>query len=492
MRLQVAPFLTRALRIDGRSGRTYMLRGALVAGMLLVLAGIYDSSAWFGAPGLRLFGWVARVNFFLILAAGPTYFAGVLTEEKQAGRLELLEVTGLRSIWILLGTFGAQLLAAVLLLLSQMPFTMLAVTLGGVSLRQVAAAYACLLAHLLMVGAAGLLCSAALPRTGEAAFLTTLLLGLFFFAVPWAAPSSIFGVLTRWVELGSAMGRLEEVLATGFGGIVLGAQFWIDVAIALVFLVAGWWAFLLTARRATERGPGRGALPIPPPPRRGRVVGGVWSNCNPLIWKDFQFIMGGRDGVWERCKWLAVLLLLPTVPMVFAGAGIDEIAGTVMVLALVAGFVDASVQASRVLGVEYRWGTMSSLALLPHSVASVAWHKVIGCALGLAPYVVAFVVGAALCAPEFLSGLDEVVGEPSFWYAVVQVLFLWHLTAYLSLHMRRGPLLLAWAIWIVGNTVVPPFFFLSNGWILLLVMCVVVLVLHSRILALIRRIAAAE
>ena len=78
--------------------------------------------------------------------------------------LGLLRMTDLNSIAILLGKSTSRLVGAFLMLVVQLPFILLAVTLGGVGLIQILAAYSSLLAYLFLVCNLALLCSVAVSQ----------------------------------------------------------------------------------------------------------------------------------------------------------------------------------------------------------------------------------------------------------------------------------------------------------------------------------------
>src|SRR5258706_7234068 len=141
----------RQLRQDARAIITYGARLALVLVILFSLVSAQATTLVVGAPGLSFFSTVVFINFFFISLAGLGYFSSAITEEKEEGTLGLLRMTGMQPLAILLGKSTARLLGALLFLLAQLPFTLLAVTLGGVSLTQILAAYATLIAYMLLL-----------------------------------------------------------------------------------------------------------------------------------------------------------------------------------------------------------------------------------------------------------------------------------------------------------------------------------------------------
>ena len=92
-----------------------------------------------GAPGLHFLQEMVWLNLVFITLAGLSYFASAITEEKEEMMLGLLRMTDLNPVAILLGKSTSRLVGALLLLLVQVPFVLLAVTLGGVGLLQIAA-----------------------------------------------------------------------------------------------------------------------------------------------------------------------------------------------------------------------------------------------------------------------------------------------------------------------------------------------------------------
>jgi len=114
---------------------------------------------WANAPGLRFFEVVVAVDLVFVILAGVSYFSSAISEEKEEMTLGLLRMTNLNPLSILLGKSTSRLCAAILLFVAQIPFTLLAITLGGISLHQVFAAYLTLAAFLVFVSNLALLAS---------------------------------------------------------------------------------------------------------------------------------------------------------------------------------------------------------------------------------------------------------------------------------------------------------------------------------------------
>ena len=67
------------------------------------------------------------------------------------------------------------------LLLAELPFVMLCVTLGGVSLMQIMASFTCLVSFLLLNAGIGMFCSVVANRTSAAAILAIVILCTYWF-----------------------------------------------------------------------------------------------------------------------------------------------------------------------------------------------------------------------------------------------------------------------------------------------------------------------
>ena len=178
---------TRSLREDTRSKSTYWARAGLAAFMLVVMGMAAFARATGGAPGLVFLKSAAWLQTMFLTISGLGYFGSAITEEKEDETLGLLRMTNLSPLSILLGKSTSRLCGALLLLAAQLPFTFMAVTLGGVSPRQVLAAYCTLGAYTFLLCNLALLASVIMPRTVTAAACTGgILLGVFTFGAAFS------------------------------------------------------------------------------------------------------------------------------------------------------------------------------------------------------------------------------------------------------------------------------------------------------------------
>ncbi len=461
----------RSLREDSRLKLTYFARVGLVGVILLFMFAVESDMGWSNGPGLRFFSTVTVIDMVFIVLAGCGYFASAITEEKEEVTLGLLRMTNLNPLSILLGKGTSRLCGALLLLAAQLPFTVLAITLGGISLGQIAAAYCTLGAFMIFLANLALLASVVCKRSTGAAVLTVLALVFFFAIVPLLnflahvpARIGLIAADAAWVRalehlaelahLASPSRRLMEILGTGFDGRVFDWQAGSNLALGAGCFLLAWLVFDRFCDEQQESAPRAGGARRRRRWLRGFSAGRAWPRA--LAWKDFYFLAGGR--VWVLGKFLIYGLLLAAVfcvprafwePMSLAVFG----SITFWVMALLIGIELAFIAAS-LFKIERQAHTLSTLAVLPMSMRRIALHKLLGILPALLPAVSYFALGV-LCSYETIleilrnvsmsqSGL--VAGLLSLGYAFVQGIFFLFLTANLSLRVKRGALPLAIAI----------------------------------------------
>ena len=470
----IAPLLAlfaRSLREDTRLKLTYFARVGLVTVILLFMFLVESKMGWSNGPGLQFFNTVTIIDLVFILLAGCGWFASAITEEKEEMTLGLLRMTNLNPLSILLGKGTSRLCGALLLLAAQLPFTVLAITLGGISLGQIAAAYCTLGAFLIFLANLALLASVLCKRSTGAAVLTVLALVFFFAIVPLLnflahlpAQIGLMAADAAWVKalahladlahVASPSRRLMEILGTGFDGRVFDWQAGSNLALGAACFLLAWLVFDRFCDEQQESVPRRGGVLRRRPWLRRLGAGRAWSRA--LAWKDFYFLTGGK--VWMLGKYL--IYGLPLVAMVcwperWGGPPRREQFGWIVfwVMALLI-VIELAFVAASIFKVERQAHTLSTLAVLPMSMRRIALHKMLGILPALLPAVTYFAFGALCVAGEILKGLGEfnpshngdVTMLLAMAYACVQGIFFLLLTANLSLRIKRGALPLAIAI----------------------------------------------
>lgn len=458
----------RSLRLETRSSLTGWTRAGFLVLILFMLytTQMQAQSGWFGAPGLHFLQEIVWLNFLLITLSALGYFASAITEEKEEMMLGLLRMTNLNAVSILLGKSTSRLVGALLLLLVQVPFVLLAVALGGVSGMQIAAAYGTLLAYLFFVCNLALLFSVIFRTTNTAAGLTLLTLLFFLLAHYWAAaiihdslPTwSWLATLTDFWRFATPSERLSVIFQTGFSGPIIGFQILSNLFMGVVLFLIAWQLFDPCTRVEVEAAPARHWF-FRRKSRPSRLPAKVLGLA-AVSWKDFTFISGGWFGLAAK---FGVVALLMAVANVFAlefgdhnTIRVEFEGGLLIWMSIITTAVWLAADASRIFSEEIRWKTWSSLATLPVSVSALAYRKILGVLTGTLPLLLGFVLGVVLDSKDTVDFINSFLSHAeSFGMFVVvllqYVLFL-HLTTFFSLVVKRGALPLAFAVQYIGGS----------------------------------------
>jgi len=457
----------RSLREDSRLKFTYFARAGLVGVILLFLFITQRDMGWANAPGLRFFEVVVAVDLVFVILAGVSYFSSAISEEKEEMTLGLLRMTNLNPLSILLGKSTSRLCAAVLLFAAQIPFTLLAITLGGISLHQVFAAYLTLAAFLVFVSNLALLASVVCRRTSGAAVLTGVALLFFFGVVPvalWFAQLPIrLGILkqgnaftdflntvSELVLSASPFTRFGKIMMTGFSGSLFTFQVWSNLAIGLLFFLLAWVVFEKFCAEQKESTPGRAGV-VPSRGRRRRLFspGRPWKRA--LAWKDFYFITGGK-------LWIVIKLAVYGMPLLVTRCWPRQLGGPpawkdfgigVFWFMVVFICVELAFAAATIFRNERQGQTLSSLAMLPQGIRRVAYEKLLGVVPSLCAAGAYLVLSLPLVTKRILEALGDLhfdLGWMYLFFMMAQAVFFLHLVVILSLYVKRGALPLAIAV----------------------------------------------
>jgi ABC-type transport system involved in multi-copper enzyme maturation permease subunit len=455
--------LHRAIRLDARLWRTHLFRlgFALLIYAGLLYAQISTAVTLVGAPGLKLFQTMCWLNVVLISLAGISFFATAITEEKEEDTIGLLKLAGINPLGILLGKSTSRLLGTILLLLVQFPFTLLAITLGGVTLEQVLAAYFALTAYMILLANVGLLNSVVFRRGGLASAVTGALL-IVYYAAAGAIRTVAFGletgglIATRGPVARSLEGaaqscqdvsiadRIRVIMTTGFSESPVGDQVLFSLGGAFTFFLLAWAGFNRFTRDSHVTLPARSDVLAPlvrlgrsRRPRPGRRI---------LAWKEFHFVAGGLPVQIAKFVAYGVMTLIAFwaaeryyyYPFAHAGRFVAE--GMLIVIV-----IESGLYASVTLHDEWRDRTLPLLSMLPIRTSTILYSKVAGCAPALIPALFWLLVGCVIW-PDGFEQIVKCLVFPSRWfYGLVWLLFL-TLTLFFSLVVRWGALPLALAV----------------------------------------------
>jgi hypothetical protein len=519
MRALFALFI-RSVREDLRARLPPILRATLVLVLLLILWANERDFTRTTAPGREFLGMVLFANLGLIAIATLGIFPSAITEEKEDQTLTLLRMTKLSPLAILFGKGTSRMLSALLLLVAQIPFTVLAVTLGGVSLDQVFQGYAILGATLFFLCNLALLCSVVCRTTLMAGTWTGIVAAVLFVILPYVIVVTVFRTTspTTFVPQNALQSLAISVLASNpvyvlavllFGiksGPDVAKHVWINLGAGAQCFLLAWLAFDRFCATAGER------------IAQHRPKGGIFRSRNrpacgsSVAWKEFHFTVGGFRGLLIRCGICA---------LIFGGAyaysrWVDHYWNTTdyvlrrtgrHVLELACAFfaLDTGLLASRIFGDERRHLTLGTLVALPKTTGWIIRQKLRGCSAAILPSAALFGVG---CWLQIRWGdsrwLVRWVVRHDGWivlsYIASQALLLPVLIAWLSLKLRRGAMPAGIALMIAMNALVAVFAgtmlrgrdkdrFIGFAAVCLLIMAVALVIRIHRTLP---RVAAAE
>jgi ABC-type transport system involved in multi-copper enzyme maturation permease subunit len=465
----------RSLRVDARLLRSHLMRFGLLLFVVVNLSVSQLLSFAMGAPGLHFFRFISWVNFGFASLAGILLFSTAITEEKEEQTLGLLRMANVGPFALLMGKLAPRLLAALLILAVQFPFTLLAITLGGVSWHQVHAAFWTLFAHIVLMGMLGLFSSVICRRSGIAVALTALLalsaVVLPLFAFFYFTTTCVGSGEPDWIQIAHDWGRtvsghvarntagwrLEEILSTGFDEPALGRQVGSNIGAAGLLLAVAWLVFDLFNRNVDVAAPQAvRVLSLVTGRRRGRSRR-AWRF--PIVWKDFQYATGGVTAFAAKLLLygpIAFLMLLAFNDWYLHRVDSEEFGTLLMTVMLYLALpLEGLLLAARIFRGELKEKTWTALVSLPLSLPEIAYPKVVGCLLGLGPAVLYFLFGMYQdpdSVGRFINDMTaDWVGPVVLLNFIVHALLLLHLSSLLSIMTNTWVgLLLTVLVWVMG------------------------------------------
>lgn len=420
----------RSLRSDSRLLRFDLLRLAVVAFVLVLLISTFDDSLSGTAPGRTLLLAMLGMNLAFATWGGVLLFAPIIAEEKEAGTLGLLRLTGMGPASLILGSCIPKLTQMGLILLVQFPMLCLCVTLGGVDWTHVWTAFLLVGTQSIFVASGSLLASVVARTSGRAiavALIANMLwselvrIGLRTLGIPWTT-LSISNHVQQMQMSGASSQGVEFAVLFHLCLSAIGILFAVGLfdrfnrhEISGEPVLSLWQRCLAYYRnRAYQRSKGKtdsAGLPLAADGasdahRSQRPTFAVWQNS--LAWKDFFLLGGGRTGFLTRSAFafvgtLGICLFTDAVP---TWIGESILNASLWVLA-----VDTIYLTVNLFGSEIRGQTWESLQTLPLPLGVICRQKILGAALHLIPWVAAAAIGAWL-AELPAEGWDELVQSP--------------------------------------------------------------------------------
>lgn len=452
--------LNQTLRADSRKLSTFLFLLAFVGYLFLMTMLASASSDQLGAAGLTLFTAITWMNFICILLAGLGYFSKVLSEEKEESTLELFKLVGVGPVVLMLGKSTSQLILALIVLALQLPFTQLAITLGGVTLSQILAVYLGLAAFTVLIANLGLFWSAISSSDSSAAsgmFLCYLMAGVGlnllhrFFAGPINPMTNSSEWYSWLLPLGqflvdeSIPSRLSRILATGYDGTIMTPQVLVNLlgGVCLFFLSSLLFETQVKAKAEKGSGPSRKRTFRIFSETKQRKVSRPWEN--PVAWKEYHFQCGGNSRlVLKTFLYFSLFLVVGIICLITSPVIRQQDVAIFLIFGGLLLFgVELFFHAHNLFSTEIKNQTWQNLYLASDSISGIAWQKILGCLLHSLPTLI-FVLAGILVAPEMVSKalLEDqgIIIVLTFW-VVFLVAFL-PLVTYLSLEMKRGSLVM--------------------------------------------------
>ena len=445
----------RSLRIEARSFRMHLLWLLL---MVVIYMSLWMALMWaqaFGAPGLRFFQYVAYMDAAFLTLLGLSFFATAISEEKEEDTLGLMTMAGIGSLGILLGKSTSRLFQVFLLLAIQFPFTLLAVTMGGLRPVQVFSAYMSLFAYTILLANVALLCSVACRTNRSASRLMTFWLFGYIFAplmalgvktdlayrgwVEDGSPRGLVLVALGWIAQSTIFSDLNDVAVTSFE-FRLSPQIISNTLGGGISFCLAWLLFGFVPKDPVTDSTSRGMVARSTSKQfRFFSAGRVWES--PFVWKDFFFVAGGWGGFIVRCCMYAGLYGLCYSSSVGTNMEMTHVTYTFQVFLYPWLAIDIALSASRVFHDEIKGQTLSSLLMLPRSISDIVYSKVLGCAIALLPGILSLFLSFFM--PGGCHFFKPLTSEPYVFWLLMNPILMIHLSALFSTYLRSGVFALA-------------------------------------------------
>jgi hypothetical protein len=173
--------------------------------------------------------------------------------------------------------------------------------------------------------------------------------------------------------------RMIAILNTGFAGDVFDFQIWSNLAMGAACFLLSWLIFERFCSEQRETAPSRAGV-ARAGERRHSVFspGRAWRHS--VAWKDFYFTTGGK-------LWLFIKLLIYGTPLLVIRCWPKQLGGppswedfAIGTFWIMVGFifVELAFAAGSLFRNEHQGQTLSSLAMLPQGIRSIAYEKLLG------------------------------------------------------------------------------------------------------------------
>ncbi|MCM8537083.1 MAG: hypothetical protein NE334_14180 [Lentisphaeraceae bacterium] len=360
----------RAILVDSRQLTNYLtwLAAGILLFFFLITLGSFNTSGL----GIKLLSMVAGVNLATIVLSGLVGFSSTITEEKEESTIGLLLMSGISPAALIFSKSMARVTRGLFLILSQLPFVFLAVTLGGVALNQVIALYLTLTSFTIFLAFYCTFFSVICKTTTRAAILA----GVFAYLLTLLAMNVDF------------IGRMhpfhayEAILNTGYSDYIFISQVVSNLVISLFFFMLSTCLFSKFALK--EDGTSKTKKTSKAVIIRKRSWGAA------IVWKDFKFYYGGYK-MWA----ITLIIILGFVTFTFidnSGMDFDDFRGVLVGTSVVAIAIQLTFFAQTFISKEFRDLTHSGIFITPKTLGEIFKEKIYAGLLMCLPSIAIFVL----------------------------------------------------------------------------------------------------
>lgn len=448
----VLALLERSLRVDARSWPTHLARFGLLVAIFASLYSAISRSVLLGAPGRLFFQVNVYLNLSFMTLLGVGFFSTAITEEKEEDTLGLIQMAGVSPLGILLGKIGGRLCQALLLIAVQYPFTLLAVTLGGVATAQVTAVYVALTSYMLLLAGLGLLCSTVAPNSRSAGAWMSIAL-LAHAAVSYTCLEALRYTVSRggsvwnhsleWVASTCIYFETGRILTSSFTESPWSPQAGSNIALGAISAVLSLLLFTRCTQNPATESASRGLVTH----HRGwlRWFSPGRPKMNPFVWKDFHFVGGGVATLLVRVAFYLLLFFVcrELTELWWSNRnGWREAIGFYQVVMLLLVTWELSLVSAKTLHDEVRGQTLASLVMLPAPLRETIYWKYAGALAATLPGLVCL-VGISFLTVEGQRHTADFLDRAAGWFFLAHFILVPHLAAYGATFLRWGAVPLA-------------------------------------------------
>ncbi len=448
-----------SLRTDILQWQNYLSRLIMMIIILFILLEFVLPGAFRrSGSGLNFFVSISMINIVFINLLAVSFFSSAVTEEKEAESLALLLMTGLSPFTMLLSKSTSKLILGMTLIVAQIPFIVLAVTLGGVGLDQIFSVYLVILAHTVLLCSMALLPSVIFNETVTAACFTFLGIAAFHFSTAY------------WETLNFLSPFYAVIQMTRNYSFDIFVLVWnpaVNILVGAAIFVISFGLFNRFSRSGGKGGEGRIAA-LKQISGRNRFkgwlgAGRAWRYA--FAWKEYFFTAGGK---------LTALSSAVTFAVLFAGIYIyfgyvkgdmsfKDLLWGILVVSIIACILKMIYVTGTFLGNEVWSKTLPALVILPVPIKRILRQKLAGGMLMLLPSLgfialsIVLLIGMDFdnfCRDVDNIRLDEFFTESAMvtmsylaLYAI-KLVFFFYLYAYVSMVVRYGSIVVAGLIFI--------------------------------------------